>query len=163
VSDVRAWWRDLERYPVEIVMLANNLIYAGLAVRALALLIDYAVLIALAELLMMVSPAANDPEVHGWVNFGWVVLLSWPYFSISESSIWQGTFGKRLLKLRVADLNGARIGFGRANVRHLSKLVAYPIWFGSVFTITSTYRKQALHDLIAKTVVLRPGINLFAA
>jgi uncharacterized RDD family membrane protein YckC len=136
-----------------------KLIYAGLGVRTLAVLIDYVVLGTVAALPMMGRQAVVSPEGFGWEHFAWVVGLSWPYFAISESSSWQGTVGKKLLGLRVTDLNGARIGFGRANVRHLSKLLLYPIWFGSLFTITSMYRNPALHDLIAKTVVLRPGVQ----
>jgi uncharacterized RDD family membrane protein YckC len=138
---------------------SNNPIYAGLGIRMLALLIDYAFLGFFAGSTMLVRPAFGNPEGQGWEHFAWVVLLSWPYFTFFEASSWQGTPGKKLLGLRVADLNGARIGIGRANVRYLSKLLAYPIWFGSLITITSTYRNQALHDLVAKTVVLRSAIK----
>jgi uncharacterized RDD family membrane protein YckC len=138
---------------------ANNNVYAGLGIRMLALLIDYVLLGSLAGLIMLARPAAGNPEAQGWEHFAWVVLLSWPYFTIFEASNWQGTPGKRLLGLRVAGFNGARIGFGRANVRYLSKLIAYPIWFGSLFTITSMYRNPALHDLVARTVVLRREVK----
>ncbi|HUN69643.1 MAG TPA: RDD family protein, partial [Burkholderiales bacterium] len=122
--------QSFPRYAVVIVMSTIKLIYAGLGVRTLAVLIDYVVLGTVAALPMMGRQAVVSPEEFGWEHFAWVVGLSWAYFAISESSSWQGTLGKRLLGLRVTDLNGARIGFGRANVRHLSKLLLYPIWFG---------------------------------
>jgi uncharacterized RDD family membrane protein YckC len=129
--------------------------YAGIGVRALATLVDYIVLGTVASLALVGRQSAVSPEGLGWEHFAWVIGLSWPYFALLESSSWQGTVGKRLLGLRVADLNGGRIDFGRANIRHLSKLLAYPIWFGSLFTIAYTFPKQALHDLVARTVVLR--------
>jgi uncharacterized RDD family membrane protein YckC len=146
-------------YAVDIAMPTEMPAYAGVGIRALALLIDYVFLAILAGLPMIGRHAVVSPEGFGWEHTAWVVVFSCPYFAISEASGWQGTLGKKLIGLRVADLNGVRIGFGRAIVRHLAKLLAYPIWFASLFTIMYMYRNPALHDLVAKTVVLRPGIK----
>jgi uncharacterized RDD family membrane protein YckC len=94
----------------------------------------------------------------------WLFPL-WPYFTIFECSKAQGTLAKRLLGLQVTDLGGHRIGFGRANARYWSKLfVCLPFLAGFV-PIAFTPRKQGLHDLIAKTLVVwtrgrvLPGIS----
>jgi uncharacterized RDD family membrane protein YckC len=88
-----------------------------------------------------------------------------PYFTIFECSKVQGTFGKRLFGLQVIDLGGHRIGFGRANARYWSKLFVCLPFLAGFIPIAFTPRKQGLHDLIAKTLVVRrrgrvlPGIH----
>src|SRR5262245_24273391 len=59
------------------------------------------------------ASAAFSFEYNG---FGTVlgVLVSWLYFALQESSRAQATLGKLLVGIRVTDLAGARIGFGRA-------------------------------------------------
>ena len=79
-------------------------------------------------------------------------LAYWPLF---ESSTWQATIGKRLCRLYVADLSGARISFVRAFLRNISKLLSLlPLGFGFLM-IATTLRNQCLHDKIVGTVVLR--------
>lgn len=88
-------------------------------------------------------------------------VLTWLYFALCESSAWQGTLGKLALGIRVTDLHGARISLPRA-------LGRYPAKFLSVFTLGFgflmagwTRRKQALHDMVASTLVLNGRANAF--
>jgi uncharacterized RDD family membrane protein YckC len=138
-----------------LVMPTDNLAYAGVGVRMLALLIDYAVLAAVASVPVMGRSAVVGPEGAGWEHFAWVIALSYAYFLIAQSSKWHCTLGKKLLGLKVSDLKGGGFGFGRAHLRCLFKLVFFPLWFVSIFYIVTTPRKQALHDEFAGTVVLR--------
>ena len=79
-------------------------------------------------------------------------LMYWPFF---ESSTWQATPGKRLCRLYVTDLDGARISFGRAFVRNIAKILSLiPLGFGFLM-VAVTLRNQCLHDKIARTVVLK--------
>ena len=83
-------------------------------------------------------------------------LTYWPLF---ESSPWQATIGKRLCRLYVADVSGARISIVRAFIRHISKLLSLlPLGFGFMM-IGITLRNQCLHDKIAGTVVLKKQKN----
>ena len=50
-------------------------------------------------------------------------VVGWLYYILLESSKYQTTFGKKMLWLVVVDLNGNRIGFGRANGRYFGKLL----------------------------------------
>lgn len=82
-------------------------------------------------------------------------LLAWLYSAVQESSTAQATFGKRLLGLRVVDYAGGRIGFGRATGRYWSRILSgIPCNIGYIMA-AFTERKQALHDIIAKTLVVR--------
>lgn len=75
------------------------------------------------------------------------------YFAISESSVYQGTLGKRVMKIKVADLNGERISFGRALARNISKILSVPLYIGFIMAGV-TKRKQGLHDMITGCLVL---------
>ncbi|MGH6719633.1 MAG: RDD family protein [Alphaproteobacteria bacterium] len=82
------------------------------------------------------------------------IVLTWLYFALMESGPWQATPGKRLLGLRVTDLEGRRIGFGRATGRYLAKYISTAIVMLGWVMAGLTARKQALHDMIANCLVL---------
>jgi uncharacterized RDD family membrane protein YckC len=89
--------------------------------------------------------------------FGSIIGV-WLYFAKSESSPSQATIGKRTMGIYVTDLQGQRLSFGRASGRFFSKLITnmIPFWIGWIMA-AFTERKQALHDMIAGTLVLRRG------
>jgi uncharacterized RDD family membrane protein YckC len=83
------------------------------------------------------------------------MLAWWLYFGLFESSRWHATPGKRLLGLHVTDVNGVHLRFGRASVRFLARMLsAAPLFTGFVLAAWTPH-KQALHDLMACTLVLR--------
>lgn len=83
------------------------------------------------------------------------VITPWLYCALFEAGAWQATPGKRLLGVYVTDLNGQRISFGRASGRYFSKFISSLI-FGIGYIIAGlTQNKQALHDIIASTLVYR--------
>jgi uncharacterized RDD family membrane protein YckC len=72
-----------------------------------------------------------------------------------ESSQYHATLGKMLLGLIVTDDQGRPITFGRATGRFFSKLISrFTLGIGYIMA-GFTQRKQALHDLIANTLVVR--------
>ena len=77
-----------------------------------------------------------------------VVYLLYVAFFTSRSR--QATIGKMLVGLWVYDMNGQRIGFWHGFIREIIKLLLLPFAFLMWFTA----RKQTLHDIIARTVVL---------
>jgi uncharacterized RDD family membrane protein YckC len=82
------------------------------------------------------------------------IVVSWLYFALQESSATQATLGKRALGIKVTDGNGMRIGFGRATGRFFGKILSGLI-FGIGFILAGfTARKQALHDMLASTLVV---------
>lgn len=87
----------------------------------------------------------------------WVILtvLNWLYFSLFESSGWQATLGKKALGLEVTDLAGQRIRFGRATGRFFGKYISAIILFIGFLMAGFTEKKQALHDILAGTLVIR--------
>lgn len=95
-----------------------------------------------------------------FVGIGFIILLafigSWLYYALFESSSWQATPGKKVLNIFVTDINGAPVTFGRASGRYFAKFITQLIPLGIGYMLAGlTERKQALHDMIASTLVLR--------
>lgn len=98
-------------------------------------------------------------------NSDWA-LLAWPvvsviftlcYFALLECSQWRATPGKKALGLCVSDMEGRRLTLGRAVGRTLAKYVSC-LTIGVGFLMCGfTKKKQALHDMIARCLVLRPS------
>lgn len=82
------------------------------------------------------------------------IVIVWLYFALMESSPRQATLGKMALSIVVTDLDGRRISFGKASARHWSKILSTMILLVGWIMAGFTERKQALHDLIAGTLVI---------
>jgi uncharacterized RDD family membrane protein YckC len=82
------------------------------------------------------------------------IVIGWLYNSLLESSSWQGSVGKKLLGLRVTDLNGNRIGFGKATGRYFGKILSGMICLVGFIMAAFTEKQQALHDMLAGTLVV---------
>jgi uncharacterized RDD family membrane protein YckC len=83
-----------------------------------------------------------------------VGLASLLYFPVFEGSALQATPGKLALSIKVTDLQGGRIGFGRALLRTLCKILSSLILMIGYIMAGFTARKQALHDMIAGCLVV---------
>ena len=79
----------------------------------------------------------------------------WLYFALQESSERQATLGKRALNIYVTDMQGLRISFGHATGRHFAKIISGFILCIGYMMAGFTQNKQALHDIIAGTLVKR--------
>jgi uncharacterized RDD family membrane protein YckC len=83
------------------------------------------------------------------ISIGYYILLEWS---------WRGqTVGKRLLRLRVVDVQGLRLHFSQIVIRNLLRFIdALPFFYliGGVACLVSR-RSQRLGDFAANTVVVR--------
>ena len=84
---------------------------------------------------------------------GFVIQLV--YFAYFESSERQATFGKQAMGLVVTDMNGNRIDMGKAVIRYLSKIISGLTLLIGYLMQPFTEKKQALHDIIAGTLVFK--------
>tara|TARA_B100001245_G_C22812239_1_gene391130 strand:- start:219 stop:695 length:477 start_codon:yes stop_codon:yes gene_type:complete len=82
-------------------------------------------------------------------------LASILYFTIMEASKFQATFGKLALGLKVTDMNGNPLDFGKALLRNLGKIVSGMILYIGYIMAGFTDKKQALHDMIAGALVVK--------
>jgi len=108
------------------------------------------------------------------------LVISWLYYALFHSSKFQATPGKMAANIKVTDMQGNPISFKQASVRYLVKnfpdllsivavipilgliirLFQYLLYFGYSFiaqlvVVNSTKKTQAIHDLAAKTVVIK--------
>jgi uncharacterized RDD family membrane protein YckC len=90
-----------------------------------------------------------------WIGAVFGLFASWLYEAALESSSKQATLGKMVLGMKVTDLQGNRISFARATARHFCKYISAMIMFIGYIMAGFTDRKQALHDMIAGTLVQR--------
>lgn len=90
------------------------------------------------------------------------VIAAWLYFAFTQSSAAQASPGQRALNLKVTDLQGRRISFGRASGRHFASLLSALLLFIGYLMNLFTARRQTLHDLIAGTLVYRSEVNPLA-
>ncbi len=79
----------------------------------------------------------------------------WLYYTLFESSARQATPGKMAFGLRVTDLSGNRISFGRANGRFFGKILSGMTFYIGFLMVGFTEKKQALHDMLAGTLVVK--------
>jgi uncharacterized RDD family membrane protein YckC len=81
-------------------------------------------------------------------------IATFLYKTLMESSSNQGTLGKMIMGIKVTDLNGDRISFGRAVGRYFASIVSALI-LGIGFMMAGwTSKKQTLHDMITSTLVV---------
>jgi uncharacterized RDD family membrane protein YckC len=122
--------------------------YCGFFRRFIASIIDVFVVILLFVFIDFITETQN--ETFFYIIF---ILTLWIYFAYQESSTLKGTVGKQALNLIVTDLNGNQISFKQATKRFIMKIfTAIPLFMGFLL-IFITSKKQAFHDLFAKTVV----------
>jgi uncharacterized RDD family membrane protein YckC len=106
----------------------------------------------------------SDEDAIGWVitmistmmataMVMWVVALL--YFAVMESSSKQASLGKMAMGIKVTDLEGKQISFGKAFIRNIGKIVSQMILYIGYFMAAFTEKKQALHDMMASTLVVK--------
>jgi len=116
--------------------------YASIGRRFGAVFLDALILIIPAALLGSVVPLAGG-------------LLAWfLYAPFLESSVIKATIGKKLMGIQVVDLHGGRISFRAAMMRALTKLISSALCCIPYLTALFTERSQAVHDMVAETVVV---------
>jgi uncharacterized RDD family membrane protein YckC len=130
--------------------------YAGFWRRLAAYLID-SILIGIVGGIAFAILAGIGGD--GGAVIGYLIWFvgSFVYYAAMESSSSQATVGKIALGIQVTDLEGNRVSFGRALGRNLAKILSAIILYIGFIIAAFTERKQALHDMIAGTLVVKRG------
>lgn len=128
--------------------------FAGFWRRLLAFIIDYifiAFVVMGFALIFRMDLQYSDGDVLISL-FG--IIVGWLYWATLESSKYQATLGKMALGIKVTDLNGGRINFGKATGRFFSRIFSN-LTFGIGYLMAAfTKNKQGLHDIIANCLVV---------
>lgn len=137
--------------------------YAGFWKRVAAWLLDFiimflgcVVIIIILGLLLIPTTGNADNNQASWEGLGTLVglIFAWLYYTLMESSSKQGTVGKMFLGIKVTDLNGNKIGFGKANGRYWGKFISSFILGIGYIMVAFTKKKQGLHDIMAGCFVV---------
>lgn len=140
-------------YPEDLVVSSspiNN--YASFWRRLGAFFLDY-ILLAIPLSITISTFGFNKEEDLRPVIIA--LVLGWIYFTLMESSIYQASLGKIAVGIKVTDMSGNKISWGRANARYWSKIISALITFFGFIMAAFTEKSQGLHDIIAKTLVLK--------
>jgi uncharacterized RDD family membrane protein YckC len=137
---------------IRFVAVIIDAIVVGIVVWPISAMIALAIGIAGGAVSM---PTIGVHMVRGIVGLAFSACANWIYEAAMESSSKQATLGKMALSLKVTDLEGRRISFTRATGRHFAKLLSGMILLIGYIMAGFTERKQALHDMIAGTLVQR--------
>ncbi len=81
------------------------------------------------------------------------LVIGWLYFAVQESSESQATIGKKAMGIVVTDLDGRRLTFMNATGRYFGKIPSAIFLIGYIMALF-TEKKQALHDILAGTLVV---------
>ena len=150
--------------------------YASFLSRLVAFIIDYLLISFLMSFwLVMVLPAGFFAEGPGVFEYDetyirdlteaagpwlYVFLIVWAlYNAIMHASKWQATLGKRFMGIIVTDMEGERPGFRKALIRSMIKIVSVLIFIFILVIAAFTARRQALHDMVGGTIVLKHRIS----
>jgi len=148
-----------------------SLVYADFGRRLLAFIIDVIIIsvplgilwgIFGAALFGAASTSDGDMSPVGGMAFAGgyagIQILSLAlqilYFSYFESSEKQASLGKQVMGIKVVDLNGNRLSFMNALGRNASRIISGAVCLIGYIMAAFTAKKQALHDMIASTLVV---------
>ena len=115
--------------------------YANMGKRILACIIDWVIVSILTGVFYTKAG-----------SFSWLIMVL--YFAVMESSSYQATFGKMVMNLKVVDTKGRKLGFMHSVGRNAGKWVSTITLFIGYFMAFFTERNQALHDIMASTIVV---------
>jgi uncharacterized RDD family membrane protein YckC len=136
-------------YPGETTGTAAYVSYAGFWKRVGASLLD-GIIVGIPLSIILYLTLGTDSATSNLISF--VVQLL--YKTLMESSDKQATLGKMIVGIKVTDLYGERISFGRAAGRYFASILS-SLTLGIGFMMAGwTSKKQALHDMIAGTLVV---------
>ena len=138
--------------------------YAGFWTRLGAYLVDLIILFVIALVIgfilgvLIFAGSSNYNSTDAFAGFMVVfylifIIVTWLYFAIQESSPEQSTVGKRVVNIKVTDLEGNRISFGKATVRTIVRFIPLIGPLGCL-VIGFSDNKQGLHDFAAGTYVI---------
>ena len=82
------------------------------------------------------------------------ILIYFIYATLLEASVFQATLGKWFVGFRISNYDNNRISFRNSLIRNFAKIVSFISIFGFLM-IDGNRKRQALHDIISKTLVIR--------
>ncbi|GGE68711.1 putative RDD family membrane protein YckC [Pedobacter psychrotolerans] len=133
--------------------------FAAFDQRLLASVIDHFIIFGIYTVIILISYIfiqGKDERIMAFlVPFPVVFIVKLIYGVFAESSLKQATIGKRILNIKVTDLEGSRITISRSIARNFSKILSVtPVFFGYLYSFLNK-KNQCWHDITAETLVIK--------
>lgn len=133
--------------------------FAAFDQRLLASVIDHFIIFGIYTVLILTSYIfiqGKDERIMAFlVPFPIIFIIKLIYGVFAEASLKQATLGKRMLNIKVTDLEGSRITTGRSMARNFSKVLSVmPVFFGYLYCFLNK-KNQCWHDITADTLVIK--------
>ncbi|MFT7161775.1 MAG: putative RDD family membrane protein YckC [Bacteroidia bacterium] len=106
-------------------------------------------------ILMVVFVVVSFTTQNDKLLYSLCIGITTLYFSVLESSEWQGTIGKKYNKIKVVDAEGKRISFLLAFLRTLLKFISLLLLIFAILIIYLRRDRKSFHDIILKTSVIK--------
>ena len=130
----------------------NAISYAGFLRRLVALVLDLIFIFPLFIIIALYAPESIIKSEFSNLIFPFVF---WLYYVVMEGSAKHATLGKMIMGIVVTDLNGEGVSFEEAAARNLFKIVSKLTFGIGYLMVLFTIRSQALHDKMAKCLVIK--------
>jgi uncharacterized RDD family membrane protein YckC len=132
--------------------------FASFDQRLVAHVIDYVVIIFAYLIIIFILYIFLPVNILRIIAIPAVILMPFVkiiYGSIAEAKAKQATIGKRLMDIKVTDLNGAPLTLSNSFGRNFAKIISnLTIGIGYLYCFLNK-KQQCLHDLIANTLVTK--------
>ena len=133
--------------------------FAAFDQRLLASVIDHFIIFGFYTIVILTSYIfihGKDERIMAFlIPFPAIFIIKLIYGSIAEASRAQATIGKKLLNIKVTDMEGSRLSFGLSLVRNFSKILSViPVFFGYLYSFLNK-KNQCWHDIAANTLVIK--------
>jgi uncharacterized RDD family membrane protein YckC len=127
--------------------------------RVLAAIIDW---LLVGGVLVIITYAVvlciSSPIIRGVLTASLLIVVpvaNLIYHIIMEGSARQATYGKKILKIKVCNLDGSDIDTAKAASRNFAKILSVLTFFVGYLMCFFTKKQQCLHDMVAGTLVMR--------
>lgn len=150
--------------------------YASLLDRIIAELIDGILLGIVSLILLILFTIIAGPFIAGSLLMGdsstfsglttlfslVILAVNLGYRIVTEGILFSATIGKKIMRLKVVDEAGNNLTLQKAAIRNVIKIFSYAIPFlnfiivlANLYFIATGPRKQAIHDMLAQTFVVK--------
>ncbi|RCH53723.1 RDD family protein [Mucilaginibacter hurinus] len=129
---------------------------AGLGERVVATVIDYGIFIVSMIFGLFLMAAIDNRSTMVVLMIIWVIL--YVFYDLACETLFNGqSLGKRVMKIRVISLDGARPSFSQYLMRWLFRIVDFGISSGAVALICTACTKnvQRVGDIVAGTTLIK--------
>lgn len=143
-------------------------IYAGLRARFMAgfldiLVIGVGIIAGVIVLALVIAFSGRDSIMQNPAAlplfYSYIAFVSLAYFMLLETDAQGITFGQRCMNIRVLDLNLRQLTSARLMALLIARLISLMTFNIGLLIQPFTPRKQSLHDMITRTIVIKQSEN----